>query len=256
MKIALCQFQIEYEEKEKNLIRAERYISEAAMQQAELILFPEMSFTGFSMNTEKTGDEHLETLKNMQSLAKKYRIAIGFGFVEYKVNSENHYAVVDEEGKILGDYIKLHPFSFAGEEQHFVKGQAISFFNYRGIKFGMTICYDLRFPELYQRLSQEADAIIVAANWPKERIHQWDVLLEARAIENQSYLLGINCTGSQGQTTYCGHGKIVAPDGKVELFMDEYAGVKYYEMEDNVKEYREAFPMKQDRRKELYKNFY
>ncbi|MCR5736326.1 MAG: carbon-nitrogen family hydrolase [Eubacterium sp.] len=256
MKIALCQLQIQYECKEENLKTAEGYIKEASDQKVDLILFPEMSFTGFSMNTLKTGEEQMETVNVMKQLAEKYQVAIGFGWVKHQKNCENHYTVVDASGKTLGDYIKIHPFSFAGEDEVFTKGQAISFFQYQGMTFGITICYDLRFPELYQRLSEEADAIIVAANWPKVRVAQWDALLQARAIENQSYILGVNCTGTQEDTVYSGHGKVIAPDGTVVLDLKEDAGMHIMDLDNDVQVYREKFPMKQDRRKAFYKNFY
>ncbi len=256
MKIALCQLQIQFEKKEENIKMAESYVREAAEQNVDLLLFPEMSFTGFSMNTSKIGEEKMETVNAMKQFAETYGIAIGFGWVKHHNGSENHYTVVDANGKTLGDYIKIHPFSFAGEDEVFTKGQAISFFQYQGMTFGITICYDLRFPELYQRLSEEADAIIVAANWPKVRVAQWDVLLQARAIENQSYVLGVNCIGNQEDTVYSGHGKVIAPDGTVVLDLKEDAGMRIIDLDNDVQFYREKFPMKQDRRKSFYKNFY
>lgn len=249
MRISLCQLQIEYERKEVNLNRVEKIIQEAVAQKSELLLFPEMSFTGFSMNTKLTGEENGITLRFMIQLAQRYQIAIGFGWVKNRENSENHYTVVDCDGKILGDYIKIHPFSYSGENQFFVAGGQMVAFTYKGIRFGLTICYDLRFPELYQRLSDKAEILIVAANWPKERISHWNILLQARAIENQVYMVGLNCTGIQGDLTYNGHSQVIYPDGRIYADLGEEELLETVEIQDDVATYRSKFPMRQDRKR-------
>ncbi|MCR5703646.1 MAG: carbon-nitrogen family hydrolase [Eubacterium sp.] len=256
MKVGICQFPIGYEEKEENYKNAEAYLKKAVEEGADLVLFPEMTFTGFSMNTEKTGEETMETVELMKSLARIYDVAIGFGWVKHKADSENHYTVVSGQGEILGDYIKIHPFGFAEEDKHFRKGQAIQFVRIGDWTLGLTICYDLRFPELYQRLAEDADCIVVAANWPEKRMEHWDVLLQARAIETQTYLLGINCTGRQEELSYVGHSKVIAPDGVVLVDCREESGLKFVELSKSVESYRKEFPIRNDRRKEFYQKFY
>ena len=256
MKIALCQFNIRYEEKKENLVRAEDFIQQAASQQADLILFPEMSFTGFSMNTKLTGEEGEETLEQMRKLARREGIAIGFGWVKGKTLAENHYTIVDDKGEMLEDYVKIHPFSYSGEDNYFVKGSRPGSFSYKGISFGVSICYDLRFPELYQHLSKEAHVILVPANWPERRRLHWKTLLQARAIENQVYMIGINCCGTQGDLYYSGNSGAVNARGEVLFEIEDREELRIFELADDVSAYREEFPVKADRRPNLYKEFY
>lgn len=256
MKIALCQFNIRYEEKEENLARAENFIQQAASDQAAMILFPEMSFTGFSMNTQLTGEEREETLEAMRKLARREGIAIGFGWVKGKSSAENHYTIVDENGEVLEDYVKIHPFSYSGEDSFFVKGSRPGSFVYKGIPFGVSICYDLRFPELYQHLSGEAHVILVPANWPKRRRLHWRSLLQARAIENQVYMIGINCCGRQGDLYYSGNSGVVSAQGEVLFEIEDREELRIFELNDDVSSCRMEFPVKADRRPSLYKEFY
>ena len=256
MKIAVCQFDITYEKKEQNLIRAERFIMEAAVQGAELIVFPEMSFTGFSMNTELTGEDQEETLLRMKSAAANERIAVGFGWVKHKANAENHYTIVGEDGIVEGDYIKIHPFSYAGEEKCFAAGKSPCTFIYKDICFGISICYDLRFPELYQELTKQAHVILVPANWPEKRHVHWQTLLRARAIENQVYMIGVNCCGMQGGISYSGHSSAVNPEGEVLFETEGREALQIIEILDDTEIYRKKFPTKKDRKPSLYKTFY
>lgn len=288
MKIAVCQLDIQFEEKEENIERAREFMETAAEQRAELILFPEMSFTGFSMNTQKTG-EYLcvedcavgtgEDGKNaacakaggifggtsvrMKEFARRYHLAIGYGWVEKGTDgyvegslAKNHYTVIDENGDILGDYVKLHPFRYSGEHRYFAAGTDTQTFVYRGICFGMSICYDLRFPEIYQQMSKTAHVILVPANWPAVRTAQWRTLLMARAIENQSYMIGINCYGTQEQQYYCGNSCVVTPQGEMEFEICDAQGMQIYELTDDVENMRAEFPVRQDRRPALYRTFY
>lgn len=256
MKIAICQFEIQYEKKEKNMKRAESFIKEAALKGASFILFPEMSFTGFSMNTSLTGEEHNETVCLMRKLAKDIGIAVGFGWVNKKSESENHYTVVNKDGEILGDYTKIHPFSYAKEDDYFVGGTKVCTFVYDNFCFGLSICYDLRFPEIFQELSKVSDVILVPANWPSGRIAHWNTLLQARAIENQVYMIGINCTGRQGFTRYNGSSRVINPDGEILLNVGNEESLQMIEIENDVETFRKKFPTKKDRKTEIYKEFY
>lgn len=254
MKAALCQFRIAYEEKEQNLQRAGQMIADAAKEQAKIIFFPEMSFTGFSMQVSVTGETGGETVRRMQEYAQKYGIAVGFGWVKQKGDKgENHYTVTDETGAVIADYIKIHPFSFSGEEKYFAAGSQTAVFSLSGIKFGLFICYDLRFPEIFRAVSAEAEVLVVAANWPEKRIAHWNKLLEARALENQSWVLGINCVGNQQNLHYCGSSRAVNPEGETVDFLTEREGIIFCEIQDEAARFRRSFPALQDRRNALYK---
>ncbi len=215
MKIGIYQTSIEWENREKNIQKLANQLSNLKPGTIDAIFLPEMSFTGFSMNTKITGEEHEETKKQISILCKENQIAIGFGWVKNKKMSENHYTVIGQNGEELSDYIKIHPFSYSGENQFFTCGSSVSYFSLKGVKFCSFICYDLRFPELFRIASKKADIIIVPANWPQKRNKHWEILLQARAIENQIYIVGINCVGNIGGLNYCGNSCMIAPDGEV-----------------------------------------
>lgn len=139
-------------------------------KEIDLFLLPEMSFTGFSMTTDLTKENNNETINKMMSYARKYNIALGFGWVkDCGKRSENHYTIIGRNGIVLSDYIKMHPFSYVGEDKKFQTGNKVIIFKLNDFSFATFICYDLRFPEIFQIASKGADAILVPANWPQLR---------------------------------------------------------------------------------------
>lgn len=253
MKAALCQLGIKFEDREANIIRAEKYIRESAEAGADIVFFPEMTLTGFSMNVEKTGEEKNETIELMKNFAVKYGIAAGFGWVKKAGNKgENHYSAVSSSGKLLADYIKIHPFSYSGEDRYYDAGEKLVSFEYCGKKISFFICYDLRFPELFQAASAESEIIVVAANWPEKRVYHWETLLAARAIENQSWFLGVNCYGTQLNQYYNGSSRVIMPDGTVCESISDREGLIFADINDEAEEFRSSFPVKKDRKNEFY----
>lgn len=256
MKIALCQMNIEWENKQSNYRKAEIFLKEAAGQGADLICFPEMSFTGFSMNTKLTAEKKEETVTVMKKMSSDYGIAAAFGWAACAgEKAENHYTVVKGDA-VLGDYIKIHPFSYSGEDQRFTGGSRICTINLCGHMIGLSVCYDLRFPELYQRLADEADVILVAANWPEKRRIHWNCLLQARAIETQCFVAGINCTGEIGGLTYSGDSALYGPDGRPYCMCPSEEMMCICEIGNESARFREDFPVRQDRKPEFYRTFY
>lgn len=277
MKIALCQLAIEFEKKEANTRRVISFMEQARSAGADLVLFPEMSLTGFSMNISFAGEKNRESLERMRAEAERIGIAVGFGWtalvdqktgaapceivngasghVDMARNSllgENHYTVINREGEVLSDYVKMHPFSYSGEDRYFAKGDQVVHFELSGIPFSGFICYDLRFPEIFQAVSDRAHVIIVAADWPGSRREHWQCLLRARAIENQCYILGINSVGDQNGLHYTGDSCVILPDGTVAEQLADAEGFILYDLTDDVEAYRQSFPVKKDRRQQLY----
>ena len=262
MKIALGQFHIYWEDKTENLKKLDACLRRLDGTGTELLLLPEMSLTGFSMNTEKTKEKEKETVRKIQKLAGEHGLAVGIGWVKDQGNTcENHYSIVTEEGELL-DYAKIHPFSFGEESHHFTGGRKLAFCRYKGFSISVQICYDLRFPEPFQILSKETDLIVVPANWPAARREHWDTLLRARAIENQVYIAGVNCAGDIGGQYYSGDSVVYRPDGselKAEQLIDTEEKtcpeekIFLMEIKPDVAKYRETFPAKKDRREQLYK---
>jgi len=253
MKIGIFQSHIAWEDKEKNLKKLKKFLS-TNKKDVDLLLLPEMSFTGFSMNTKATGEVNNESVDAIARICKEYRIAIGFGWVKNKTQSENHYTIVDENGKVMSDYVKIHPFSYSDEDKYFASGESLSFFEMNEIIFSTMICYDLRFPELFRIASKKSNVVIVPANWPEKRNEHWETLLRARAIENQVYIIGINCVGNIGNIEYCGSSCVISPDGEVLAEAYGTEAVMFFDLQNDVDEFRNRFPTYKDRKDKLYYN--
>lgn len=255
MKVAICQSDIRFLDYMYNLKYAEKAISEAAENNADCIVFPEMSFTGFSMDTDITSGYGISSLKKIKQLAKSENIAIGFGWVKSDSDglAQNHYSFISTDGTVLLDYIKIHPFSYAGENLYFKGGTSLPTASINDIKFQCAICYDLRFPEIFRINTGNIHAVFIPANWPQKRSEHWKALLKARAIENQVYIVGVNCTGTQDDLVYSGDSCVIAPDGSVICYCGHEAGIYYADIDaDIVNKTRESFPVLNDIRKNLY----
>lgn len=257
MRVALAQTNIVWENKAENYEKCEQFVKQAKEQEAELVFFPEMSFTGFSMNTTKIAETNQETLNEIKVIALKYDIGIGFGWVKKTdLLAENHYSVISNKGMVLSDYIKIHPFSYGEEDKYYSPGNQIVQFEHGGMTFSTFICYDLRFPEIFQIASEKAEVIVVPANWPKAREEHWKTLLRARAIENQCYILGVNCVGNINNVDYSGCSMCVSPDGSVLAKGIDEEEILYCEVNECVDTIRREFPVKQDKKNSLYLQLY
>ena len=249
MKVCLAQTRIIWEEKEENLNSAETYIIDAKKNNVDVILFPEMSFTGFSMNAPKTGEENRYTFDRISKLAKEKEIIVGFGWVRKKGDiCENVYSIVDERGQLISEYAKIHPFSYSGEDQYFVGGDKIVIYRIKNIPFSTFICYDLRFPEIFRTVSESVHMIILPACWPSKRSEHWKTLLRARAIENQVYIFAVNCQGDIGELYYSGDSCIINPNGEILHCLSDKRGAIICNVEDDVDQFRNSFPVLKDKK--------
>ena len=209
------------------------------------------------MNTNVTKEAKDESKCFVKELCIKNDIAVGFGWVKEQENkSENHYSIIDAQGNEIFDYQKIHPFSYGGENEKFIKGNEIK--NCRMCEHVITafICYDLRFPILFQYMPDDIDIVIVPANWPQRRSGNWKCLLQARAIENQVYILGINCVGNINGLSYSGDSCIINPLGEIQEQISNAEGIIYADIQNDVNKFRIDFPMRQDRRFDLYKTIF
>lgn len=257
MKIALVSLNQAWEDKEANLHVCEQYIKKASDEGVDLIIFPEMTLTGFSNNISFTAEdyENSQTVQKFSTLAKKFSINTVFGVV-VKDNDKalNNALFMDKNGQILGRYTKIHPFSFAGEDRFFNAGSTLSTVEVDSMKIGLSICYDLRFPELYSAMAKECDMVINIANWPAKRVEHWNALLRARAIENQIFIAGINRTGRDDNgLEYIESSNIFNANGEM-LESTELDDMKIYEISKNwTKEFKNKFNTTNDRKIEFYK---
>lgn len=254
MKLALAQMDVFWEDKEKNKITCEGFIKKAKEAGVDIIAFPEMTLTGFSQNVSKIGEVNEETINWFKSKSLEYDICTCFGYVESGLEKgKNKLAVISKEGKMINTYTKIHPFSYSGEDKYYEGGSEINLFKLQDADISTFICYDLRFPEIFQIASKKAQLIIVIANWPKIRSDAWKALLKARAIENQCFIAGVNRVGSEDGLEYSGDSMIIDPKGNIlksssdkeELLIEEIQISEVYKI-------RDRFPYKRDRKEELY----
>lgn len=257
---ALAELDISWEDKERNKEKCREMAEKAAMASAELLIFPEMTLTGFSMNIEKIAEkrEHSQTLEFFLKLSEEYKLAIAFGMAEQAVEDVQlkpkkavNKCYLVSKGKVLLEYAKLHPFTYGEEAKYYQGGTRLALAELNHIKLAPMICYDLRFPEPFQILSAQAEFIFVIANWPLEREEHWHTLLKARAIENQCYIAGVNRCGKDPKLCYPMASAVYDPYGNKIEFFD---GNLYFAEIDKsvVQKYREEFPLKRDRRENLY----
>ena len=197
MKVGLTQMDIVWENKAKNMEKVTKLMEQAKQQDVELLVFPEMTLTGFTMNTAFAGEEMLfsETLQFFKDCSRKYEMAVAFGFVEDFGEEYYNKLMIVSKGRIVYDYDKIHPFNYGEEGKHYIGGHEVKTTNLQDVCLSGFVCYDLRFPEIFQAVADQIDVILVIANWPKERVLHWETLLRARAIENQCYVVGVNRVG-------------------------------------------------------------
>lgn len=257
LKLCLAQTDIVWEDKSANMHKAREILSEAAYQGAELVVFPELSLTGFSMNSSLAEPPLGETAEFFAENTQKYGIAAAFGFACAHDGVITNRMCIADNGDITAEYDKIHPFSYGGECSVFSGGNQLCIADIHGVRTGLTICYDLRFPEIYQALSVECALILVAANWPDKRRMHWDTLLRARAVENQCYIAGCNRFGNGGGLYYSGGSAVYSPGGEVISAADDRSSLVFAEIDSGeCRRVRSEFPVKNDRKPELYRDFY
>ena len=225
MKIALIQSSLIWENPKANRIYFEEKIN-AIKEKIDLIVLPEMFTTGFTMNPNEVAETMQgETVFWLKKLAKEKNCAItGSLVIEEKGNYYNRLVFVFPSGEIQ-TYDKRHLFTLAGEDKVYTSGKEKLIIDYLGWKICPLICYDLRFP-VFARNTEDYDLLIYVANWPEPRINAWDVLLKARAIENMSYVIGVNRIGEdQNKHNYPGHSQVLDVLGNYLIAPNEQEGV-------------------------------
>lgn len=221
--LSMLQSSIHWENKQNNLAAFSEKIS-AVPPNTELVILPEMFNTGFSMHVEKLAESmNGETVSWMKNEAISNKVIIT-GSLIIKDNDQyfNRLVWMLPNGD-LGFYDKRHLFAYAGEHQYFAAGKKRFIASVKGWKINLQVCYDLRFPvwgrqqqHLQMANEPEYDLIIYVANWPDARIQAWQTLLQARAIENQCYVAGVNRVGEDGNNIqYPGSSMLIDPLGNI-----------------------------------------
>ncbi len=213
--ITAIQPDIVWEDKEANLRQYEALIA-GITGPRQVVVLPEMFSTGFSMAPERLAEPmDGPTVRWMTEMAVKHRCIItGSLMIAEDGKYYNRILWVQPDGKI-GTYDKRHLFGYAGEDKHYSPGDSRLIVQVNGWRINLMVCYDLRFPVWARNQGAEYDAIIYVANWPEVRSLAWKTLLQARAIENMSYVLGVNRVGSDGKGhNYSGDSSLFGPLGE------------------------------------------
>ena len=247
LSIGICQLDISWEKPEVNMIKVEKLLS--AQPGLDLLVLPEMWTTGFTMDTSHAEAAPGPALQWMKDKAATYNIHIaGSVAVTEDRSCFNRFYIVSPVGEVHS-YDKRHLFSYGNENQYYTPGREKMIFYLNQWRIRPIICYDLRFPA-WCRYTDDYDILLVVANWPAARIHHWDALLPARAIENQSYVVAVNRAGTDGNNLhYPGHSRVYDMNGSVLWAMDESREVleKVVLDKNALLDFRAQYPFLQDR---------
>jgi predicted amidohydrolase len=250
LNVCIIQSSLHWENHQANLNMFEEKI-EQIKAGTELVVLPEMFTTGFSMNpTQLAEDMNGQTVEWMKRIATEKRIILT-GSIIIKENDQfyNRLIWMLPNGE-FGMYDKHHLFSYAEEDKHFSAGNKRLITSVKGIKINTQICYDLRFP-VWSRLAaeNEYDVLLYVANWPERRNHAWTTLLQARAIENQCYVIACNCVGKDGnEINYSGNSCIINPLGEILVSKEYEEDFLYYSIQkSDIEIVRSQFPFAKDK---------
>lgn len=255
MKAVAVQLDIAWENKQANFRKVKELLERAQVEAGSLIVLPELFATGFSMNVDAICEGVTkETEQFLQELAEQYQSCVVGGLATKSPDGRgrNEAVAYDPSGTEIARYVKLHPFSYAGETKYFIPGERPVTFPWNGFTVAPFICYDLRFPEVFRHAIQlQADLLVVIACWPQAREQHWIALLQARAIENQAYVIGVNRCGNDPMLTYSGRSRIVDPRGNLLADAENEEGTISAELDrDALIAYRREFPALSDIRSE------
>lgn len=226
LKISLTQFEVVNSKPLENLNKAEKFIKEASANGSQLICFPEMFLTGFNwtfLNEDKNNFESY--INNLASFAAENKIWVNGSMPELNSAGKicNTSILFSPEGNRAATYRKIHLFSYMKEDEHLGAGDHIELAETEWGKTGLSVCYDLRFPGLFQSYAIRGSKLqLHPAAWPYPRLEHWQVLTKARAIENQMFVAAVNQVGEEdfgkdGKVTYFGNSMLIDPWGKVIL---------------------------------------
>lgn len=250
LKVSLIQSELHWQNAEANLAMFEEKIWQIDGP-TDLIILPEMFTTGFSMDAEKLAEPmNFRTFRWMRQMAEQtHAIICGSYIVKENGHYFNRLIWMKPSGE-FSTYDKRHLFRMANEHEHYSPGQKRLIENLKGWRICPLICYDLRFPVWSRNLPEESndkmsyDLAIYVANWPAARVNAWDILLKARAVENLSYVVGVNRVGAdENGIHYNGHSAVITPKGDVVHYAGEHQGIKTLTLDPvEVIGLREKFP--------------
>ena len=259
MRVTILQTNIKWADPDANQKALESAL--LSSEKSDLYVLPEMWNTGF-MAGEESKDSLIHNSKfiiqNLKELARCYDAAIA-GSMDVEEDGKRYNRFYFVTPTDVYTYDKRHLFSYAGEDKSFTAGKERTVVEWRGVKFLLQVCYDLRFPcfsrnnlklETRNLKPKEPlyDAIIYVANWPASRRRVWDVLLQARALENQCFVVGVNRVGDDPVCHYDGGSAIIDAKGKILASVPDNTAATATAILDmeSLNAFREKFPVLQD----------
>lgn len=256
--IALAQMEISLGRPEANHLQAQSLANQAVAQDAHVLLLPELWATGYDMDRVQEYAAPLDGghFALMAELARMHGLYVAGTALEENPGGRpfNTAALYGPDGNCLGAYQKVHLWAPLGEVEHMTPGDRLPAFELKWGTVAIAICYDLRFPELWRRLTDAgAQLVLIPAEWPARRVEHWRLLLRARAVENQIYVAGCNRAGTGPDGEFGGHSAVVDPWARVLVEGNSQPGLftATIEMEE-VTRARQSFPFLADRRPEVY----
>jgi omega-amidase len=252
MTVTALQFDIAWENKPANFEKVHQLLTKAAPERDSLIVLPEMFATGFSMNTAAIAEPYGgQTEQFLAGIAKQFGIYVVGGAAIRGPDGRvrNKALLFSSAGELLGFYAKMKPFTPGGEVDHYVAGDHPVALRWGQCTLSPFICYDLRFPEIFRQAAatHQPELFVVIANFPAKRSTHWVRLLQARAIENQAYVAGVNRIGSDPHYSYGGRSLILDPQGDILADAGEAEGVIKGELDlANLRKYRQGLPFLAD----------
>ncbi|MGC8829170.1 MAG: nitrilase-related carbon-nitrogen hydrolase [Verrucomicrobiia bacterium] len=254
LRVYAVQPDIIWKDANANIEKLKQTIDRVKPAPDSLVVLPEMFCSGFSMDVETVCQHYQSAVVNqLRTIARNYKVCLVAGVpMRGRGRKGRNMALgFSPQGKLIYQVAKIHSFSPAGEEKYFQSGNEVRLFNHKGWKISAFICYDLRFPEIFRAAtSAGAQILLLIANWPSERAPHWIPLLQARAIENLAYVVGVNRCGNSPSHKYDGNSVIIDPWGKIIAQADDKECVITAELSiDNLKKIRNDFPALKDRKK-------
>ncbi|MCW2277380.1 carbon-nitrogen family hydrolase [Heliophilum fasciatum] len=259
MKIGLLQFNVAYGLPASNRATVAKYLTEIQDQAIDVILLPEMWTSGYALKSlDQLADQDNEpTGTTLRAWARQTGATIVGGSIPVRQGDGfvNRMLAFGPDGQQKLSYDKVHLFSLMEEDRYLIAGNQTGNFSIGTVPCGAVICYDLRFPEWIRKTVIGGCAVLfVAAQWPTARLDHWRLLIQARAIENQCFVVACNRTGDDGRGTHFpGHSMVIDPWGRIVAEADEQPGWLWAEIDlEQVEQVRRTIPVFRDRRTELY----
>ncbi|MCM1079965.1 MAG: nitrilase family protein [Bacteroidales bacterium] len=244
MKVTLVQMDIKWEDSAANREAAEQFILDAP--RSDIYVLPEMWNTGFTIHPEGIAEEDGDSLEWMKRMSNTLNAAI-CGSIATKNNSffYNRLYFVTPNSEVQ-HYDKRHLFTYGKENLSYTAGTERVIATWRGVRFLLQICYDLRFP-CFSRNNNDYDAVIYVASWPQSRIHVWHTLLCARAIENQCYAIGVNRTGNDPLCKYNGSSEVYDAYGHCIISCGNSPSSQTFDIDmKSLNAFKDKFPVLHD----------